>query len=74
MKISYEFYPPRDLDYKKVVNEFALISKYKPRFISITYGAMGSSQEKSSGLIKEFKRETNVEVSCSFNLSRKKQI
>ena len=52
MKISYEFYPQKDLDYKKVVNEFALISKYKPRFISITYGAIGSSQEKSSGLIK----------------------
>jgi methylenetetrahydrofolate reductase (NADPH) len=68
MKISYEFYPPKDLDYKKVVNEFALISKYKPRFISITYGAMGSSQEKSSGLIKEFKRETNVEVIAHLTL------
>ena len=68
MKISYEFYPPKDLDYKKVVSEFALISKYKPRFISITYGAMGSSQEKSSGLIKEFKRETNVEVIAHLTL------
>ena len=68
MKISYEFYPPGDLDYKKVVNEFALISEYKPRFISITYGAMGSSQEKSSGLIKEFKRETNVEVVAHLTL------
>ena len=52
MKISYEFYPPKDLDYKKVVNEYSLISSYGPSFISITYGAMGGSQEKSFGLIK----------------------
>lgn len=55
MKISYEFYPPGDLDYKKVVNEFTLISEYKPRFISITYGAMGSSQEKVAGSLKSLK-------------------
>ena len=57
MKISYEFYPPKDLDYQKVVNEFSLIEKHGPRFISITYGAMGSSQEKSIGLIKAFKEK-----------------
>jgi methylenetetrahydrofolate reductase (NADPH) len=62
MKVSYEFYPPKDLDYKKVVNEFSLINRYKPSFISITYGAMGSSQEKSIGLIKAFKEKTNVDI------------
>ena len=62
MKISYEFYPPKDLDYQKVVNEFSLIKKHGPRFISITYGAMGSSQEKSIGLIKAFKEKTNIDI------------
>ena len=62
MKISYEFYPPKDLDYQKVVNEFSLIEKHGPRFISITYGAMGSSQEKSIGLIKAFKEKTNIDI------------
>lgn len=62
MKISYEFYPPKDLDYQKVVNEFSLIEKHEPRFISITYGAMGSSQEKSIGLIKAFKEKTNIDI------------
>ena len=49
MKLSYEFYPPKELDYQKVVNEFLLMEKYAPRFVSITYGAMGGSQEKSEG-------------------------
>jgi len=68
MKISYEFYPPKDLDYKKVVNEYSLISSYGPRFISITYGAMGSSQEKSVGLIKAFKEKTDIEIVAHLTL------
>jgi methylenetetrahydrofolate reductase (NADPH) len=68
MKISYEFYPPKDLDYQKVVNEFSLIEKHGPRFISITYGAMGSSQEKSIGLIKAFKEKTNIEIVAHLTL------
>ena len=68
MKISYEFYPPKDLDYQKVVNEFSLIKKHGPRFISITYGAMGSSQEKSIGLIKAFKEKTNIDIVAHLTL------
>ncbi len=68
MKISYEFYPPKDLDYQKVVNEFSLIEKHGPRFISITYGAMGSSQEKSIGLIKAFKEKTNIDIVAHLTL------
>lgn len=68
MKISYEFYPPKDLDYQKVVNEFSLIEKHGPRFISITYGAMGGSQEKSIGLIKAFKEKTNIDIVAHLTL------
>ena len=68
MKISYEFYPPKDLDYQKVVNEFSLIEKHGPRFISITYGAMGSSQEKSIGQIKAFKEKTNIDIVAHLTL------
>jgi len=71
MKISYEFYPPKDLDYQKVVNEFSLIEKHGPRFISITYGAMGSSQEKSIGLIKAFKEKTNIDIVAHLTLVSK---
>jgi methylenetetrahydrofolate reductase (NADPH) len=69
MKVSYEFYPPKDLDYKKVVDEFSLINSHKkPSFISITYGAMGSSQEKSIGLIKSFKEKTQIDIAAHLTL------
>ena len=68
MKISYEFYPPKDMNYKKVVNEYSLIKSHNPSFISITYGAMGSSQERSIDLIKAFKDKTNVEIAAHLTL------
>ena len=68
MKISYEFYPPKDLDYIKVVNEYSLLSDYAPNFISITYGAMGSSQEKSVGLIKAFRENTEIDIVAHLTL------
>ena len=68
MKISYEFYPPKDLDYKKVVNEYSLISSYGPSFISITYGAMGGSQEKSFGLIKAFRNNFEIDIVAHITL------
>jgi methylenetetrahydrofolate reductase (NADPH) len=68
MKLSYEFYPPKELDYQKVVNEFLLMEKYAPRFVSITYGAMGGSQEKSEGLIKAFKENTDVDIVAHLTL------
>ena len=68
MKLSYEFYPPKELDYQKVVNEFLLMEKYAPRFVSITYGAMGGSQEKSEGLIKAFKENTDIDIVAHLTL------
>ena len=68
MKISYEFYPPKDLNYQKVVEEYSLLSNFGPRFISITYGALGSSQEKSVGLVKAFKASVDVEVVAHLTL------
>ena len=57
MKISYEFYPPKDLNYQKVVEEYSVLSQFNPRFVSITFGALGSSQDKSLGLIEAFKKD-----------------
>ena len=69
MKISYEFYPPKDLDYQKSCTmSILLIQGYDPAFVSITYGAMGSSQEKSVGLIKAFKNITDVDVVAHLTL------
>ena len=68
MKISYEFYPPQDLDYKKVVNEFSRLNRYRPDFISITYGAMGGSQHKSIDLIKAFMEKSDIDIAAHLTL------
>jgi methylenetetrahydrofolate reductase (NADPH) len=68
MKISYEFYPPKDKNYKKIVEEYSSLKSFGPRFISITYGALGSSQEKSIGLIKAFRNNVDVEIAAHLTL------
>ena len=68
MKISYEFYPPKDMNFKKVVEEYARLSIFGPRFISITYGALGSSQKNSIGLIKAFKESHNIDIVAHLTL------
>ena len=74
MKVSYEFYPPQDLDYKKVVNEFSKLNSYKPNFISITYGAMGGSQHKSIDLIKAFMEKSDIDIAAHLTLVGKSKI
>ena len=68
MNISYEFYPPKDMNFKKVVEEYARLSIFGPRFISITYGALGSSQKNSIGLIKAFRENHNIDIVAHLTL------
>ena len=69
MNISYEFYPPKDLDYQKVIEEYSVLSHFNPRFVSITFGALGSTQHKSLGLIKAFKKYfPNLDVAAHLTL------
>ena len=68
MKISYEFYPPQDLDSKKVVNEFYKLNSYNPNFISITYCAMGGSQHKRIYLIKAFMEKSDIDIAAHLSL------
>ena len=68
MKISYEFYPPMDMNYKKVVEEYSLLSIFEPRFVSITYGALGSSQKNSIGLIKAFRENHDIDLVAHLTL------
>jgi methylenetetrahydrofolate reductase (NADPH) len=67
--LSFEFFPP-----KKVENEYILfetineLRPYKPDFVSITYGAGGSTRDKtlswSIRLQKEYHLETMMHLTC----------
>ena len=51
--ISFEFFPPKkELDVDKTISVIDELSKYHPDFMSVTYGAMGNSNQKSFDILK----------------------
>ena len=68
MNLSFEFFPPNDLDFLRVAECFDDLSILDPKFISITYGALGNSEEKSLGLIKEIKNLSSIEIAAHLTL------
>ena len=71
MNISLEFFPPKDLDFLKVVDCLNDLNELNPKFVSITYGALGNSEEKSIGLIQAIKNAANIEVVSHLTLVNK---
>jgi len=62
-KISYEFFPPKNLeDENNLIKTIEDLSQFKPEFVSVTYGAGGSTQETSLNLIKKILERTNSQV------------
>ena len=47
MNFSLEFFPPKNGDFKKILDVHNELSFLKPKFVSVTYGALGSNQDKS---------------------------
>jgi methylenetetrahydrofolate reductase (NADPH) len=60
---SFEFFPPKDD--AGVVNLFATIKSLRelnPSFVSVTYGAGGSTRRKTIEITKQIKQETGIEA------------
>src|SRR6185295_17139885 len=59
--VSFEFFPPADADMEatlwKSVERLAPLS---PRFVSVTYGADGSTRERTHKVITRIQRETQL--------------
>ncbi len=61
--ISFEFFPPRnESGIPDVVEKMKTLSEYNPDFISVTYGAGGSTQGFTEELSKIAKSDLNLEV------------
>jgi len=64
MNISFEFFPARTEHGKKTINEVQKkLSAIKPEFFSVTFGALGSSQDATFETITDLLKNTNVPVS-----------
>ncbi len=61
--VSCEFFPPREEDgIPAVFRAIDRISAYNPDFISVTYGAGGSTRDFTERITMQVKQETDLEV------------
>jgi methylenetetrahydrofolate reductase (NADPH) len=59
--VSFEFFPPKTAEMEaKLWSEIQRLEPLAPRFISVTYGAGGSTQEHTQAIVARVRRETSL--------------
>jgi len=62
-RCSFEFFPPKsDEGIDRLMETIAQLQHLQPLFVSVTYGAGGSSRARTMMLAKRIKRELSIEV------------
>lgn len=65
LTLSVEFFPPKtDKGEESLFSEIDSIKSLKPAFCSVTYGAGGSTREKTVDLVERIHRDCHLEVMC----------
>ena len=68
--ISFEIFPPKNdedgLKLEKLMGHLAILKQYNPAFISLTYGAGGTTQNTSLGIIERVQKELGFNVMPHF--------
>lgn len=60
---SFEFFPPKsDEAARQLEKTIADLQPLEPDFVSVTYGAGGSTREKTIDIVSRIKRETGIEA------------
>lgn len=60
---SFEFFPPRtDEAAQQLERTIAELRPLEPNFVSVTYGAGGSTRDKTIDIVTRIKRETGIEA------------
>lgn len=58
-KVSFEFFPPKTEQMEQTLwNSIKHLSVLEPRFVSVTYGADGSTRERTHAAVARIRRET----------------
>ncbi len=59
--VSFEFFPPKNDESEKVLwDTIKELEPLKPKFVSVTYGAGGTTRERTHNTVVRIKRETNL--------------
>jgi len=61
--ISFEFFPPKsDESVQQLERTIAELQPLEPAFVSVTWGAGGSTREKTIDIVSRIKRDTGIEA------------
>ena len=61
INVSFEFFPPKNKEsIESLWSNIRRLEPLQPKFISVTYGAGGSTRENPHNLVKEIKKKTNL--------------
>jgi methylenetetrahydrofolate reductase (NADPH) len=64
---SFEFFPPKtDAGERKLYSALAELRTLEPSFVSVTYGAGGSTREKTIEIVKRIKEDYRLEAMAHF--------
>ena len=59
--VSFEFFPPKTERMGEILwDSFATLAPLEPRFVSVTYGAGGSTRERTHATVERIVRETSI--------------
>jgi methylenetetrahydrofolate reductase (NADPH) len=60
-RVSFEFFPPKDEEGEaKLWHTVSRLEAYRPAFVSVTYGAGGSTRERTSRIVTRLARESDL--------------
>ena len=68
MTVSFEFFPPNNGNFARVGAHLDKLLKFEPKFISVTFGAGGSAENKSLELIKELSSRSTTKIVAHLTL------
>jgi len=76
--VSFEFFPPKNPDaIRSLWLNIKRLEPLNPKFISVTYGAGGSTRENTHNLVKEIQIKTKLNpaahLTCRFIQSRNRK-
>ena len=64
-QISFEFFPPHTIEASfKLKDTIQILAPFSPRFVSVTYGAGGTTRELTHQAIKALRGSTDLNVAC----------
>lgn len=65
LQVSFEFFPPKtDVMEEKFWDSIEKLAPLAPRFVSVTYGAGGSTRERTLRMVSQIKAQTGVDAAA----------